>query len=253
MSYGDGVFETLYVDDGRPECLGAHIERLALGAMRLSMVTPESGQLTDAVHQFCSREFRGQSGIVKLLLMRSEARRGYGFTSAAATDVWIGGWPGEAIRSHSTQPIQVALSKIRLARQTQLAGMKHLNRLEQVLSAGSCPYDEVIQLDTEGQVVSASSGNLFLVHGSRLLTPGLSHAGISGVVRRLVLAGAEALGLSFDVGDVKASELRQADEAFVTNSRFLLRPISTLESHQYRSYSIGMQLFEYLKKAVAKP
>lgn len=251
MNYGDGVFATLYVDTGRPECLAWHLERLELGAMRLAMSVPASRDLERAIKQYCDQEFSTQSGILKVLLIRAETQRGYGYSQPATADLWLGGWPGSLARSSVAQPIHVTLSKVRLARQTQLAGMKHLNRLEQVLSAGSCPYDEVIQLDTKGHVVSASAGNLFLIRGDRLVTPGLSHAGISGVIRRLVLTGAEALGLVPEVRDVEVAELRQADEAFITNSRFLLRPIKRLESHRYNSTAEGQRVFEMLKKAVA--
>jgi len=130
---------------------------------------------------------------------------------------------------------RLGLSPVRLASNPLLAGLKHLNRLEQVLAQRERPAgcDEVLMCAATGAVISGSMSNLFLVEGDRLVTPPLDECGIAGVMRRLVLECAPAAGWRTAVETVSRERLRAAAAVFVTNVRLGLMPVAACDAVAY--------------------
>ena len=117
----------------------------------------------------------------------------------------------------------------RLSRQPALAGLKHLNRLEQVLARREWHdprYFEGLMLDTEHHVIECVSSNLFMAHDGGLFTPGLEQCGVGGVLRRLIIDDlAPALGLEVEVTSLTIKDLMDADEIFLCNSVIGVLPV----------------------------
>jgi 4-amino-4-deoxychorismate lyase len=126
-----------------------------------------------------------------------------------------------------------------------LAGIKHLNRLEQVLARQEWQdpaIAEGLMSDGQGRVISATQGNLFLVNDGRLYTPDLSQAGINGIVRDIVIQSAVALGIPMQITELSLQQVRDADALFVTNCLLGLCPVAELEGVIYEPAAIPASL-----------
>ncbi len=223
FAYGDGLFETIAVRQGKARFWEYHLERLFVGCMRLDIPAPTQTELQKTLNQVLASHSCA-NGTLKLLLTRGEGPRGYRPPESPTPQLWYRFWPEEFPEESSSVELQFA--DLVLARQTALAGMKHLNRLEQVLGGKNAP--EVLFCDAHQNVVCGRMSNVFFVSEDKLCTPGLSHAGVAGVARRAVLQVAHASGVEVKVGDFSVSQVRTADELFICNSRYLIRPVSEL-------------------------
>ena len=137
---------------------------------------------------------------------------------------------------------------MRISKQPALAGIKHLNRLEQVLARAEWrdEFAEGLLCDSEENVIAGTMSNLFLVAAGTLRTPDLSESGVAGVVRAEILDTAARLGIRAEIGRITKSDVESADELFLTNSLIGIWPIARLES---KSYVVG-QITQTLQKTL---
>jgi 4-amino-4-deoxychorismate lyase len=230
LQYGDGLFETISCRDGEPRWLGLHLERLQHGCERLQIAFRDIELLRAEIRTVAAGQ---QRCIVKVIVTRGTAtRRGY----APAGDerptriVSRHDWPEPPVRT--ADGFRLGISSVPLGTNPLLAGLKHLNRLEQVLAQmqrDAATVDEVLMLSTAGQVIGGSMSNVFLADDQGLFTPELGACGVAGVMRRLVLEAAATLGQPVSVRPVAASELAAAREVFVTNVRWGLQSVRLLD------------------------
>lgn len=219
LHYGDGVFETITCEAGQPRWLDSHMRRLAVGCGRLGIDIDEHVDAARA--EITAAAARGSRGIVKLIVTRGRAvSRGYAYTGHERTRriVVRYPWPTETLPARA----RVEFSALRLGDQPRLAGIKHLNRLEQVLArreAQERGFDELLLCGTDGRLVSGTMTNVFLVKKGTLVTPKLDRAGVAGVMRALVLGHTRAEGWRVEERDVDLREAYDADEVFMTNVR----------------------------------
>jgi len=144
-------------------------------------------------------------------------------------------WPRYPLQWFSNG-IRLRVCSTRLGRNPQLAGIKHLNRLEQVLARQEWDdpnIPEGLMLDEENHVIEGTQSNLFVLKGRRLITPDLSSCGVAGVVRDLVLEVAAELKLTTQVARVTLGELQRAEVLFITNSLLGVCPVAALENRRY--------------------
>ncbi len=237
FAYGDGLFETIAVRGGRPRLLERHLQRLRLGADRLSLQLPSRRHLGEFVAGVVEGEAAGHGrAILKLVATRGDGERGYAYRhSAARVLAGIGparAWPPE----RRERGVVVRWCRTRLGRNPALAGIKHLDRLEQVLARAEWEDQDVVEglmLDSGGSVVCATMSNLFLGRGGRLITPAITHAGVAGIMRGRVLQLADELGLETTVREIEPAEVMSADELFLTNSQYVLWPIARLATREW--------------------
>ncbi|MCG4455647.1 MULTISPECIES: aminodeoxychorismate lyase [unclassified Pseudomonas] len=231
LAYGDGLFETIAVSGGNPALLERHLARLGEGCARL-LIDLDLAVVREELLAF-SRELG--DGVAKLIVTRGDGLRGYAPPQP--------GLPRRILQS-SAKPAYPACNAglgvrmfpcaTRLAEQPLLAGMKHLNRLEQVLARAEwhdAEQAEGLMLDTSGRVIEGVFSNLFLVQDSVLLTPDLSRCGVAGVMRAELLAQAESQGVRCAVRDIDLEALLRADEVFLCNSLYGVWPVRALQRH----------------------
>ncbi|WKE67387.1 aminodeoxychorismate lyase [Gallaecimonas kandeliae] len=241
LQYGDGHFTTLRVHQGAPLDWPAHLDRLQEGCGRLHLAPVDWPALTQAVTN--QAKALGEGGI-KVLLVRAQGGRGYA-PNEGDTEVWLSHF---ALPAHypawREQGIRLGLSPVTLGTSPMLAGLKHCNRLEQVLAAQALKTldcDEAVLLDGQGMLVSVTSANLFWAKGGRLYTPKLDGSGVLGTMRARVMAEA-------DVHIIKApfEVLLDADEIFITNALMGLVPVRELEGRPLPPGHIGQALCRQL-------
>ena len=225
MAYGDGLFETMRAHRGEVPWWGAHWARLQRGAERLRIPLPEESSVRTEATQLLS----GDDAVLKLVVTRGTGGRGYA-PSPDATPTWI-------ISTHPLPPaapgdgIVVRWCDTRLAVQPKLAGTKHCNRLEQVLARAEWNEPATTDRDaveglmrsTEGDVVSATAANLFVLRDDRWLTPPIDRCGVAGVCRAWALEALGAEETRLDVTDVET-----ADAVFLCNAVRGILPVARL-------------------------
>ncbi len=248
LDFGDGLFETLLVRDGQPLFLDLHLQRLERGLAVLGF--PDC--LAAARTRILEAAAAGSSddpatgaitwASLRLTVTRGGGPRGYAPPREPAPRLLTRLLPIGRNCEELATPATLAVAQTRWPTQPLLAGIKHLNRLEQVLAAaeaGRAGVDDVVMLDQRGRLISVSSGNLFLVHGDRLSTAALEACGIAGTRRRLVTSRwAPELGLETVERELGLDDLRRADEVFYCNSLTGMRPVGSFESRQWSSHPV---------------
>lgn len=248
VHFGDGLFETIACVGGRPRFLPLHLERLQLGCQRLGI---------DAGNDDIGAEVRSLAGevdsaIVKLILTRGAAvARGYGVTGRekATRITFRYPWPQET-RTESQDGVQVRTATLRLGENPALAGLKHCNRLEQVLARGEWTdpaIAEALLFSSSGKLVSGTMSNVFIVDGTGLRTPRVDLCGVAGVMRRVALTEAARAGIPTSESVLDAEDLRKADEVFLTNARIGIWPVRALDGRPLRPGPITRRLQEALQ------
>ena len=233
LHFGDGVFETMAVDAGRALCLDRHLARLTAGCSALGILAPEHAILEEE----CARACHGiDRGVLKVMVTRGGGGRGYAVEEGAAVTRIVARypWPAYAVNSRKNG-VAVRICQTRLGRNPRLAGIKHLNRLEQVLARNEQDpggRDEGLMLDDRDHVIEGIMSNVFVYRDGRLSTPLLFECGVAGIVRDLVLETAQEItGSAPLVEELGVDDLLTADECFLTNSLIGIWPIQSIEQH----------------------
>ncbi|MGL9769855.1 MAG: aminodeoxychorismate lyase [Sodalis sp. (in: enterobacteria)] len=244
IHFGDGFFTTTRVVNGDIPLLAWHLERLKLAAQRLLFSSFD----TDALRlEMLTVAEKGGDGVLKALISRGSSDRGYSFKGCGAPVRIVFFSPTPARYSHWRQyGIQLRQSPVRLARNPLLAGIKHNNRLEQVLIHAYLERDdadEALVLDSEGVVVECASANLFWRRGQEVFTPALHYAGVAGVMRRHVISLLPALGYVLTQVAVGPEALATADEVFITNSLLPIVPVKAIDERHYNNRTLYLQLY----------
>jgi len=233
LEFGDGLFETMAVRAGRVRLLDRHVERLYAGAARLAITAPAEATLREEITRAAAEP---GCGVLKLILTRGAGGQGYRADPGLAPRRWLAalpprarpaGWPEEGVVAR--------LCATRLAEQPLLAGLKHLNRLEQVLARREWSDPEIaegLMRDVHGRLVCGTMSNVFLVVNGTVVTPQLARCGVAGVMRGAVLAALRAAGVSVEERDVDAAESAAASEVFLTNALIGAWPVRRLEAWQ---------------------
>lgn len=228
LAYGDGLFETFRVARGRPLLLGRHLQRLYDSCQRLRLAVQP--QLLEAELQaFC--EALGE-GVAKLILTRGDGVRGYAFTAdQPARRLLLASALPAYPAANAESGIELYACQTRLAEQPLLAGMKHLNRLEQVMARNEwqdARFAEGLMLDGFGRLVEGVFSNLFFLRDGVLCTPDLQRCGVRGVMRAELLDQAPAIGVPVRTADFFVEDLQRAEEVFVCNSLYGVWPVRRL-------------------------
>ena len=229
LAYGDGLFETVAVRDGQLLCWSAHMERLMRGCAALALPPPDSTQLRSEAQQLLGHQPRG---VIKIIVTRGSGGRGYRppLAPQARRIVAWHAWPSDPDLLAST-PIDTWLCRTRLGFNPQLAGIKHLNRLEQVLASAEWPaprFFEGLMQDFDGMLIEGTRSNLFVLRRGALTTPDLTRCGVAGIVRQAVITAATARGIAVRVEPLPLTVLEDAEEVFICNAVLGLRVLASL-------------------------
>jgi 4-amino-4-deoxychorismate lyase len=239
FQYGDGVFETALLAHGRVKLLEHHLRRLALGCERLGIAAPDAAALRSDVQRLSGS---AQRAVIKIVVSRGIGPRGYRPSARAQTMRVVALYPPPL-----PSPARLALRwcEMRLGRNARLAGIKHLNRLEQVLAQAEW-HDEAIvdglMLDTEGELVSGTANNVFLVREGVLVTPDLRFCGVLGIMRSEVLRLAREQGIAVNEEPLWPHDVGAASEVFLTNAVRGIRSVNELGSLRWDSSPVADQL-----------
>ncbi|MFV0477490.1 MAG: aminodeoxychorismate lyase [Parahaliea sp.] len=245
FAFGDGLFETLLQCRGRYLFLNDHLERLQQGLVRLGF-SDLSGLFSELEVQL---KLPLQAVPDDVCALRLSISRGVGLRGYAPPQV-----PPRIVLQldrlardpfKPSTPVKLSLSPVHWSQQPLLAGLKHLNRLEQILAAQRCEkgFDEALMLDAQGRVISVIAGNIFARHDDRLLTPSLARCGVAGTRRRAIIERwAPAIGLVVEEVDIAFDDLLSAEELLICNALTGPRAVAELAGRCWQQYPLTEQL-----------
>ena len=230
FQYGDGLFETIAIRSGEPRLWDYHLDRLTMGCERLQIALPDvrslRRQLDHAVTQ--SGDIPGCCA-AKIVVSCGVSARGYGRETPTSARTYIGVFATMPVATELYRDgVETLVCDTRLALYSATAGLKTLNRLEQVLARSECiarSAFEGVTLDASERLICGTMSNVFIVSNQTIITPSLHRCGVEGVMRRHTIETLRANDIAVDIQDVNEDELYRSDEVFLTNSQFGILPV----------------------------
>jgi 4-amino-4-deoxychorismate lyase len=247
LAYGDGVFRTFPMRGGKPLLWDRQYAKLAADCAALRITCPAVGAFE---RDLAAIAMNDRDCVIKIMVTRGSAQRGYAIPAAEApTRVVI----ASALPDHPPhcyeRGVRAHLCRLRLAAQPALAGIKHLNRLENVLARAEWNDPGVAEgllCDAWDNVIGGTMSNLFLVKDSALATPDLARCGVAGVTRERVIELARDNKIPLRTANISIDELLGADELFVTNSVIGVWQIAALDRRTWTPGDLTAQMRSWL-------
>ena len=250
FQYGDGLFETIRVTAGKPRFWASHINRLSEGCARLAIKMPEPSVLEAEAKQLCDGI---ASGVLKITLTRGSGGRGYMINESIVATRVLALFPAPQFPDDCRNKGAVLrVCETRLGRNPALAGIKHLNRLEQVLARAEWNDPDIhegLMLDNKNNIVEGTMSNMFAVKNNELYTPELSHCGVKGVIREQIIEIAKKRDIAVHETELDLNGMHQFQEVFLSNSLIGIWPVRKLEDQTFNIGPLSQQMSDALENA----
>lgn len=225
LQYGDAVFTTIAVTQAKPELWALHLARLQEAVQRLQFPELDWSQLEHAVWQQAA--LSQKPSVLKVLLSRGIGGRGYAPVAKLTPQIYIYHAAMPDYQQARQQGLYIDVARLQLAIQPALAGLKHTNRLEQVLlkqELATTPYDDLLVVDQAQFITEAIAANVFYQLEGRWFTPSLHNAGVAGVMRQHILTTLPKI----TVRSLPLAQLAEVEAMFLTNALLTIAPVRQL-------------------------
>lgn len=252
LAYGDGVFRTMQTRGGMPLHWPLHYQKLVADCAAIGLVCPSAELL---MHDFLQLLLEpdldsNKLAVAKIIITRGVGERGYKTPSVTCPShiLMLSPMPLYAEASYEAG-VDLHLCELRLAPQAKLAGIKHLNRLENVMARMEWRDDGIFDgllLDQQNNVIECTTANVFARFGNQLLTPDLSQCGVSGVTRERIMSLAGVLNLNVQVCQLPLERLMQADEVILCNSLFGAFQVRSIKSSSWPQQALAKNFRDLL-------
>lgn len=229
LAYGDGVFRTLAVSRGVPQAWDVHMQRLAHDCQCLNLAVPNA----DLLAAEAGRLFAQSDGVLKIIITRGSGGRGY--TPPAGQVRRILSAHAMPPHAHTPAPIDLVCSSVTLGAQPALAGVKHLNRLEQVLARAECEQQgqpDAAMYDAEGRIIATTMRNLLFQNtNGDWLTPALTRSGVAGATRQRLMNALAAAGTPVREHDIWRDDITDMRAVVACNSVGGVVAVRAIDGH----------------------
>lgn len=238
IQFGDGCFTTIAIKNTKPLLLSAHIQRLQQGCSALYLPEPDWISLKN--HLIDIAALTQDNSVIKVIISRGSGGRGYspkGLTKATVITS-LASYP-DHYEKQQNNGICLEISPILLGQNAQLAGIKHLNRLEQVLikyHLETTNADDVLVCNHDGYLVEANAANIFWRKGNDIFTPDLSLSGVNGIMRQVVIQFALKMQWGMNIVNVTTETLYDADEIWLTNTLMPVIPVNCIHFSENKHF-----------------
>jgi 4-amino-4-deoxychorismate lyase len=250
FAYGDGVFRTMLMRNGQTDNWPLHYQKLVADCAVIGIVCPSADLLISDMQQlFLVTE--NQPEVAKIIITRGEGARGY--APPAITN------PTRAIIK-SAMPkyapdiflkgVDLHLCETRLPQQSKLAGIKHLNRLENVLARMEWNDENLfdgLMLDQQSNVIECTMSNVFARFDDVLITPDLSACGVAGITRQRIIWLASTLSLKIEIKPLPFAKMALADEVIICNSLYGALAVKKIDHKKFPLQNLAKSIRDALK------
>ena len=248
LHYGDGLFETMLKFEGEIALWDKHYSRLKKGCSKLHLPLPDEKWLLKEVDAEAKSH---DSVVIKIIVTRGIGGRGLKLPKPDQASVFVLMYPYTEVNDQALK-LDVSICQTRLPLNLNLAGLKHLNRLDYVLAAIELEQmnnkHEAILCDTEGYVVEGIISNVFFCIQGEVYTPSLEFSGVEGVMREEILKFLEDQSIPVHIGRFYPDLLLDADECFLCNSVQGIRPIRSIDDYSFANGLISQMLIQAFNK-----
>jgi 4-amino-4-deoxychorismate lyase len=227
LQYGDGLFETIAYRNRHLELSKGHFTRLQLGCERLGIPFTDFSLLRDEIDT-AVQNVDGDA-VIKVIITRGSGGRGYKADSQAQPTRIISVHPIPDYPENRQNGITVIRCQHPVSLNSVLAGIKHLNRLDQVIARNEWDDTDIaegLMFTEQGELIEGTMSNVFLIKDNQLITPSLAQAGIQGVMRTLIIAICHDIGVHVSETTLTEADFLNAEGAFVCNSLIGIWPIT---------------------------
>ena len=239
FQYGDGLFETCVVNNNQILFWEKHLSRLDIGCRKLKIKNIEEEIWLKDIKKALSLTSKKKC-VLKLILSRGNSQRGYSYSDDILPVRVVIVSEMKNVQAKESFSLEYASSGYHS--NPNLAGIKHCNRIEQILARSSLKRDEAIMLDENQNIISVTQGNIYFIFGQSLVTPKLDRCGVIGSRRSLILELAESIELNVEEGNVSMNDAKKADEAFISNSIMGIQSVNSIEEYQLPKRLITKQI-----------
>lgn len=256
LQFGDGLFETMLLDRGQIQLLDLHLDRMQAGLQRLHIALPLELVQQDLQYYLLSCELP-ESAVLKIIVTRGESSRGYRPPEGAEATRIVRMYGYRALTSEKRERgVALRICQTHVAHNAALAGIKHLNRLEQVLARAEWDDDDIFEglmLNAEGHIAAGTISNVFACKDDVIVTPPVDRYGINGVVRGCIIERlAPQLGMAVLQNELSSNDLSQADEVFISNSLIHIVPVHSCEHMRFNVGPITKALQSALHESLSR-
>lgn len=255
LQYGDGVFRTMRVSAGRVLCWQLHYQKLQYDCAAIGIVCPDSTLLTQELQSLLQQH---PDSIAKIIITRGlQSERSYRPSVSLPTRIIsISPLPQFPVK-FEVEGVKIRVCKTRLANQPRLAGIKHLNRLENIIAVTEWDDPQIaegVMLDSSDNVIEGTRSNIFAVRAGQMYTPDLTRCGVAGIQRDRVIDWAGKNNVPCQIKFFNLAELTAADEIFLINSVVGLWPVREFidqngQNTIWRQFPICKQIQKWLNRA----
>lgn len=253
FAYGDGIFRTMVMRNGLPENWPLHYQKLVADCAVIGIVCPSAELLISDLQQLFLPDAisANTAEVAKIIISRGEGARGYAPPAITMpTRVVIKSAMPIYAAANYVSGVHLHVCATHVAQQAQLAGIKHLNRLENVLARmewrDEAIFDGVMS-DQNGNVIECTMSNIFARFDDQLITPDLSQCGVAGITRQRIIWLESTLGLSVEVEPLSMQRLLEADEVIICNSLYGAFQVHTIGAKTWPQHALASTI----RKALA--
>ncbi len=251
FNYGDGLFETIAMLNRQPLFWVEHYQRLLKGCNVLGIHCPTEQKLKYDIEKLAQLSPNVSAAVVKIIVTRGNSERGYQYDDNLVPNVVVSlsTYPSYPSRYWS-EGIKIKACETRLSTQKRLAGLKHLNRLEQIVARQEWKneYQEGLMADVAGNIIEGVMSNIFVIKDNVVHTPVIINAGVNGIMRNIILKLCEANGIMVTVDEISFEQVLDADEVFLTNSIMGVWPVKKINNQFYTPGLLTKNIMNFLTK-----
>ena len=258
IHYGDGLFETVLCSNNVLFYWEQHYQRLQKSAKRLKLNCPDEQILLDDIKSLLKEKEKPDAYAIKIMITRGVSERGYVIANNSGGNrlVLLSNLMAEYSSLLSGQLIagELYVCKQQVSINESLAGLKHLNRLENVLARNEWNntaknnFIDGLMLNANNNVIECTMSNLFAVKNNQLYTPDLSQSGVSGIMRDMIIESANRNNIQTSIVDIKLDDLFFMEEIFISNSLLGMKSVNKIKNTVYQSQTMAKLIHQDLLK-----
>ncbi len=232
LQYGDGIFETCVIKNNKLLFWHKHYQRLKLGCDKLNIANVASTIYIRDIKKLVNRS-NIKNGVIKIILSRGNSKRGYSYSAIKPVRIVT---ISKLVHIHNDS-FELSICTSGYGSNSALSGIKHCNRLENILASADITTNDCIMLDNNN-VISTTCANIFIVKNNILITPDTSNCGINGTRRDIILELATSINISYKIDKITIDDINSADEIFITNSILGIQKITKFQNINYQQHPI---------------
>ncbi len=262
IHYGDGLFETILCSNNKLYYWSQHFQRLQDSAQQLKIACPQEQVLLDDITRLLE-ENKPESGsasevawAIKIIVSRGAGERGYKFSKNITSSrlVLLSSLEAEHSSLLSQQLLsgELFICKQQVSINENLAGLKHLNRLENVMARNEWndkarnSFIDGLMLNANQHVIEGTMSNLFAIKDKQLFTPELNLSGVNGIMREMIIDLASKNNIKTSLINLTLDDLTAMDELFISNSLIAMKAVTKLGDSLYKDQAVANMIFSEL-------